>query len=53
MLRKSGGRTAQGLWNFIGNLDDIFLPGGCANCFVSCGYDPESTESAPADAACA
>ena len=41
MLRKAGERTVSGLWDLIGRLVDIFQPNECANCFSSCGYEPE------------
>lgn len=41
MLRKAGERTVSGLWSLIGKLVDLFQPKECANCFSSCGYDPD------------
>ena len=46
MLRKAAERTVSGLWDLIGKLVDLFAPQECANYFRSCGYEPESTESA-------
>ena len=34
-------RTVSGLWDLIGRLVDLFEPAECANCFSSCGYDPD------------
>lgn len=41
MLRKGGERTANGLWDLIGKLVDIFQPHEFANYFSSCGNEPE------------
>ena len=41
MIRKVGERTVSGQWSLIGKLADIFQPDECANCFRSCGYEPE------------
>ncbi len=41
ILRKAGERTFRGLWDLIGRLVNIVQPDECANCFRSCGYEPE------------
>jgi transposase len=41
MLRKTGERTVNGLWDLIGRLVDIFQARECANYVSSCGYQPD------------
>lgn len=41
VLRAKAERTIDGLWNTVGHIVTLFEPQGCANCFKSCGYDPE------------
>jgi hypothetical protein len=41
MLRKAAERTISGLWDLIGKIVDLFQPAECANCFRSCGYEPQ------------
>jgi hypothetical protein len=41
MLRKVDERTIRGLSDLIGRLIAIFEPDECANCFRSCGYEPQ------------
>ena len=38
LLRKSGERTVESLWNRIGQLVDEFKPNECRNYFRHCGY---------------
>jgi predicted site-specific integrase-resolvase len=41
MLGEAGERTASGLWRLVGKPVDLFEPQECADCFRSCGYDPD------------
>lgn len=43
MLRKAGESSISGSWELICTLADLLKPTGCANYFVSCGYDPQAT----------
>jgi len=38
LLRRAAMRTADALWNHIGNLLDAFSPEECRNYFTSSGY---------------
>jgi len=37
-LRAAAKRTVEGLWRFLGEVLDEFLPQECRNYFASCGY---------------
>jgi hypothetical protein len=39
-LRKTVARTAEGLWNAIGQAVGAFTPAECANYCAAAGYDP-------------
>ena len=43
LLRSSGQRTVDGLWDFLGQALDAFTPGECQNDIRHCGYTAATT----------
>jgi len=46
LLRKAGERTAEGLWDFLGQALDAFSPEECRNYSRHCGYDARPNSKA-------